>query len=184
MKRYRKGEILTAKTVNQLIDATRANTPNEGVGVRILRGGSGGFTIHAPQPGRRSTASVPAKKHPWKVTLKTKDDVTTATIEEGKVFQEIYESAEITPSITNGPVVDGDFVILQHIDSVGGSSVSALITSSYEGVSTSGDTTSIIIAKIVADIDDKLTVQQVARNNFVITDLCKDGDLVKYLLAI
>ena len=186
--RYRKGEFLTADTANRLIAATLANTPRDGLGTRVVRGASGGFSIDITQPKGKRRRTSEASTHPWKVTLKTEDEATTATIEEGKVYEELLSDSEIAPSLTEGTVAGGDIIILQHTESVGGGAgtVSTSITSTYEGVSTDGKTISIIIANIVSDgeEEEKLSVEQVARNNFSLTEFCKDGELVRYFLAL
>jgi len=39
IKRFKKGEALSAAKLNKLADAVRAATPNEGVGVNVVKGG-------------------------------------------------------------------------------------------------------------------------------------------------
>jgi hypothetical protein len=185
-KRYRVGDILTAKTVNQLLAATSANTPNEGVGTRIVRGGSGGFSVLAVPPGRKFTPSASAKKHPWKGSLSTEDETTTAGTVEGLIYDSLHSITKVTTIITDKPVVAEDWMCLELRISTGDVyEIENIVVQEvdYEPFTESmGEvlTTVVPLYKVVDD-EGTLKIEQVARNNYKVVSACLNGTVIKTL---
>ena len=189
IKRFKKGETLTAAKLNKLTDAVRSATPTDGVGMTIVKGGSGGFSV---VKGRESKLFFPQNQtpgistHPWKVSLKLDEDdpdITNATIKEGLIYDGLLNITRIVPTLTVDPVQGNDLVCLEYTYS--DQSIKSVIVqeSAFEPYTESqGEVLTVTqpIAKIES-VDSKLTVVQIARNNFAQIEACKNGYILKYL---
>ena len=192
IKRFKKGEKLTAAKLNKLTDAVRAATPNEGVGMTIFKGGSGGFSaVNRDNRGLFFPENPPVatSPHPWKVSLNLDPDdpnITKATIKEGLIYDSLLSITKIIPTLTVDPVQDDSLVCLQYTYS--DQSIKSVIVQAgtFEAYTeTQGDVLTVTqpLAKIV-NVSGKLTVEQVARNNYEQIEACKDGFILKYLKAL
>jgi len=126
--------------------------------------------------------------HPWKTSIKKiEGDAYEIKIAEGKIFKGLASSDQIIPVLNVATVADGDFVVLTHTEGSEGElgTVSSSVTSTFEGVNNDGDETSVIVAIISSgEDDDKLEVEQVARNNFKMVLACLDGKPSQHFLAL
>ena len=191
IKRFKKGEALSAAKLNKLADAVRAATPNEGVGMNVVKGGSGGWSVTHRNPRGVFMPSGPAgsSTHPWKVSLNLDDDdpsITKATIKEGLIYDSLLSITKIIPTLTVDPVQDDSLVCLEYTYS--DQSIKSVIVQAgaFEAYTESqGDVLTVTqpLAKIV-NVSGKLTVEQIARNNYEQIEACKDGFILKYLKAL
>ena len=191
IKRFKKGEALSAAKLNKLADAVRAATPNEGVGMNVVKGGSGGWSVTHRNPRGVFMPSGPSgsSTHPWKVSLNLDDDdpsITKATIKEGLIYDSLLSITKIIPTLTVDPVQDDSLVCLEYTYS--DQSIKSVIVQAgvFEAYTESqGDVLTVTqpLAKIV-NVSGKLTVEQIARNNYEQIEACKDGYIIKYLKAL
>jgi hypothetical protein len=194
IKRFKKGEALSAAKLNKLADAVRAATPNEGVGVNIVKGGSGGWSVTHRNPRGVFMPSGPASRgssstHPWKVSLSAdEDDPSTnrAYIREGLIYDSLLSITRIIPTLTADPVQNDSLVCLEYTYSDQTIKSVVVPVVGFEAYTRSeGEMITVTqpLAKIV-NVSGKLTVEQIARNNYEQIEACKDGYIIKYLKAL
>ena len=193
IKRFKKGEALSAAKLNKLADAVRAATPNEGVGVNIVKGGSGGWSVTHRNPRGVFMPSGPASRgsstHPWKVSLSAdEDDPSTnrAYIREGLIYDSLLSITRIIPTLTADPVQNDSLVCLEYTYSDQTIKSVVVPVVGFEAYTRSeGEMITVTqpLAKIV-NVSGKLTVEQIARNNYEQIEACNNGYIIKYLKAL
>ena len=190
IKRFKKGEALSAAKLNKLADAVRAATPNEGVGVNVVKGGSGGWSVTHRNPRGVFMPSGPASggssTHPWKVSLSVDEDnpdTSRAYIREGLIYDSLLSIARILPTLTADPVQDKSLVCLEYTYSDQTIKSVVVQAADFEAY-TRSEGEMITVTQPIAKIESvggKLEVIQIARNNFAQIEACKDGYILKYL---
>jgi hypothetical protein len=136
-------------------------------------------------PASRGSSST----HPWKVSLSLDEDdpsITKATIKEGLIYDSLLSITKIIPTLTVDPVQDDSLVCLEYTYS--DQSIKSVIVQAgaFEAYTESmGDVLTVTqpLARI-ALVSGKLTVEQIARNNYEQIEACKDGFILKYLKAL
>ena len=191
IKRFKKGEAISAAKLNKLADAVRAATPNEGVGVNVVKGGSGGWSVTHRNPRGVFMPSGPASRgssstHPWKVSLSAdEDDPSTnrAYIREGLIYDSLLSITRIIPTLTADPVQNDSLVCLEYTYSDQTIKSVVVPVVDFEAY-TRSEGEMITVTQPIAKIESvggKLEVIQIARNNFAQIEACKDGYILKYL---
>ena len=184
---------------NDLIDRLRASRVNQyGFGVQSgqeIEEGIGGnaanpvFNFTVQNGG--GTESI----HPWTVNLTVGDSGTTAKIVKGKIYDGLLSVTEITPTIEDDFSVSADDLICLEY-TVATEAIKSIVVAEadYEPFTDDGEDPPVVetvvqpIAKIIDD-NGTLKVEQIARNNFAVVDMCyKDADDIstplKYLMAL
>lgn len=185
--RYKKGEALTAETVNRLMAATLANTPRDGLGTRVVRGASGGFSIDITQAKGKGRASG-ASSHPWKGSLSTVEAVTTAATVTGLIYDSLHSITQVTTIITDKEVIANDWMCLELRISTGEVyEIENIVVqeSAYEPFTESEGVvlTSVVPLYKVVDDDGKLVTEQVSRDNYRVVSACFNGTIIPTLAA-
>ena len=175
---------------NDLIDRLRASRVNQfGFGVQSgqpIKEGIGGTSATPSFQFTIENSSESDSPHPWKVSLAEDGGTYTATILEGLIYDGLLSITRIIPTLTVDNVQAGDLVCLEYTYS--DQSIKSVIVSeaNYEPFTESGgDILTVVqpIARVILE-SSVLTVEQIARNNFGLTSICKDGQILKYLTAI
>jgi hypothetical protein len=193
IKKVRRGQQLKASTVNHLIDASNVNTPNEGRGSNIVKGGSGGWSIQTPET--RQRWEEPFQPHPWEVLLETKGGVIVPVVSKGEIYDGLASIEEITPAVADptAPAADGDVCCLEYTYDTKAWKYVIVEGSAYEETTTIGDDPKILVTSRVplAQIETvagssptKLAVKQMVRNHLVTTTICINGLPVNHLIAL
>jgi len=103
IQQVKKGQQLKASTINKLIDATNINTPNEGRGSNIVKGGSGGWSLLTPE--QRQRWEEPAQPLPWEESRENIEGVIIPAISKGRIYDGLnqIDEIELTLTITQNP---------------------------------------------------------------------------------
>ena len=187
--RYKKGEALTAETVNRLLAAVQANTPRDGLGTRVIRGASGGFSIDITQP-KSNARPAAASSHPWKVSIITVDGVKIPSIKEGKIYDGLNSIEEITPTLTpfTEAAMEDDVICIEY--TYEDSTLKNVIVTADDFTPFTDDeedppvllTSRWPLAKIINTAESAeavLGVQQMASSDVAQVSVCVDGTIIK-----
>ncbi len=133
----------------------------------------------------RGKNKATASPHPWQGSLSGG----TSSMVIGLIFDGPHSLVEIVPTIIDIEMSDGDVMCLELTITDGDvASIQNIVvpSDSYEAFTEAGGlvlTTILPLYKVV-DIDDALRIDQMARNNYAVGDICFDGTPIKSLLPL
>lgn len=175
---------------NDIIDRLRASRANQfGFGVQSgqpIKEGLGGTSATPVFNFTIDNATDGTSPHPWKVTLAEDNGSYEATILKGLIFDGLLSITKITPTIDPLFVSAGDVIVLKYTYATQAITATAIPSEDYEPFTKIGEdmeATYQPIALIKLE-SGNLEVEQIARNNFGLTEACKDSQIVKYLTAL
>jgi hypothetical protein len=126
--------------------------------------------------------------HPWRVTLGEGTSTAPASVTKGKILNWLYDIEETEPTLTIEDMSKDDLMCLEYTYKTEAIKNIVVAKSDYKPFTATEDEPPVLLTVVhqLAKVVEKggvLEVEQVARNNFALTDICKDGQILKYFLA-
>jgi hypothetical protein len=126
--------------------------------------------------------------HPWKGALGEGTTTAAASTTKGRIFDALYSIDEIDPTLTIQNMGDDDLMCLEYTYETEAVKNIVVAKADYEPFTETEDEPPVLLTVVqplykVVLKGGALEIEQTARNNYALTEICKDGKILKFFLA-